>query len=638
MSMPRAIEPEDHAPPPGREPFEGAFRPFERMIDVFSDADDPKPPRDLRAFLRWSLGDIRGPVVLLAVFSLILGAAEAGVFYLVGRLVDRATAAGPDAFFAEEWPWLALLAFTVVVAKPLAQLCQNAMTSLAIGPGLNPMTIWRLHRHVLGQAMRYFEEDFTGRIAQKETQTANALTTVTVDTLTTTGLLVSYLVGMAAALGAADWRLALVVVVWAVLFAWALVWSVPRIRAHAKARAAARAMVTGQLVDSLSHIKTVKLFAHASREEDAARKALTDFRDRGIGFGRALMAMRSILGALNIFVMIATIGGALLFWHLGSATVGVVTMAAMMSLRLTQMSGWMSQSALSIFSELGTIEDGAITLSPAHEVTDRPEAQPLPEPVRGDVRYESVTFGYGRAKGGVRDLDLRIRAGEKIGLVGRSGAGKSTAVSLLLRLYDVERGRITIDGHDIRDVTQDSLRRAVSTVTQETAIFNRSALENVLYGRPDATREEAYAAARRAHAHDFILGLEDSRGRRGYEARLGERGVKLSGGQRQRIALARAILKDAPILVLDEATSALDSEVEADIQAALAEVMADKTVLAIAHRLSTIAAMDRIVVMDEGRIVEEGPHAALIARGGVYADLWERQSGGFLGLEAEAAE
>ncbi len=635
---PRPIEPDEHVPPPEREPFQGLYRPFEAMVDVFGPYDDTQPPRTLSDFLRWSLKDVRGPIALLAFFSIALGIAEAGVFYLVGRLVDRATTVGPEDFFAAEWPWLALLAFGVIVAKPIAQLGNNAMTSLALGPGLNPMTIWRLHRHVLGQAMRYFEEDFTGRIAQKETQTANALTTVLIDTITTTGLLVSYLVGISVALGAAEPWLAVAIILWTAAFAWALVWSVPRIRAHAKARAAARAMVTGQLVDSLSHIKTVKLFAHSEREEAAARKALTDFRERGLGFGRSLMAMRTILAILNILVMVGVIGGALFFWHLGSVTVGVVTMAAMMSLRLTQMSGWMSQSALSIFSELGTIEDGAVTLSPAHEVTDRPAARALPQPVRGDVRFDHVTFGYGREKGGVRDFELHLRAGEKVGLVGRSGAGKSTAVSLLLRLYDVEDGRITIDGHDIRDITQDSLRRVVSTVTQETAIFNRSALDNLLYGRPEASREEAYAAARRAHAHEFILGLEDSRGRTGYDARLGERGVKLSGGQRQRIALARAILKDAPILVLDEATSALDSEVEADIQTALQEVMENKTVLAIAHRLSTIAAMDRVVVMDEGRVVEEGPHAALLARGGLYADLWERQSGGFLGLEAEAAE
>nr|WP_255720703.1 ABC transporter ATP-binding protein [Acuticoccus kalidii] len=557
------------------------------------------------------------------------GAAEAVVFYLIGSLVDRAAAVGPAEIFAQEWPFLALLLFFVVIAKPVTQLGQSAMTSLALGPGLNPMTIWRLHRHTLGQAMTFFEEDFTGRIAQKQSQTANALTTVVVDTLTALGMLVAYIVTMVAILGSAEPWLGVIVLLWAAGFVFALRWGVPRIRARAKARAAARATVTGQLVDSLSHIKTVKLFAHAKREEDAAHRALEGFRQTGLKFGRSMMTMRVIMAVMNIIITIAMIGGALWFFHTGQASLGVIAMAAMMTLRLTAMSNWMAQSALSIFGELGTIEDGAATLSPPHQVVDRPAAK---EPVvtRGHIRFEDVTFRYGRTIGGVHHLDLDVKPGEKVGLVGRSGAGKSTAVSLLLRLYEVEEGRITLDGVDIRDLTQDGLRRAISTVTQETAIFNRSALDNVLYGRPDAGHEAAVEAARRARADEFIAHLRDGRGRTGYEAHLGERGVKLSGGQRQRIALARAILKDAPILVLDEATSALDSEVEADIQEALDAVMENKTVVAIAHRLSTIAAMDRIVVMDEGRVVESGPHQTLLARGGLYADLWSRQSGGFL--------
>ncbi|WP_211099943.1 ABC transporter ATP-binding protein [Acuticoccus kandeliae] len=614
---------------PETEPFHRAFARFENIIDPFAPYEGSRPPAGLMDFLRWSLKDARWAIVLLAIFSLSFGAAEAVVFYLIGSLVDRAASAGPAEIFAREWPFLLTLLFFVVVAKPVTQLCQSAMTSLALGPGLNPMTIWRLHRHTLGQAMTFFEEDFTGRIAQKQSQTANALTTVTVDTLTALGMLAAYIVAMAAILGTSEPWLAAIVAAWAMTFVLALRWGVPRIRARAKARAAARATVTGQLVDSLSHIKTVKLFAHAKREEDAAKRALERFRRTGLLFGRSMMAMRVIMAVMNTVVTIAMIGGALWFFHLGQATIGVVAMAAMMTLRLTAMSNWMAQSALSIFGELGTIEDGAVTLSPAHTVVDRPAAQ---EPVitRGHIRFDDVTFRYGRPIGGVTHFDLEIRPGEKVGLVGRSGAGKSTAVSLLLRLYDVEEGRITLDGVDIRDLTQDGLRRAISTVTQETAIFNRSALDNVLYGRTDAGQEAALEAARRARAHDFIMNLRDGRGRTGYEAHLGERGVKLSGGQRQRIALARAILKDAPILVLDEATSALDSEVEADIQEALLEVMANKTVVAIAHRLSTIAAMDRIVVMDGGRVVEEGPHTVLLKRGGLYADLWSRQSGGFL--------
>jgi ATP-binding cassette subfamily B protein len=466
-------------------------------------------------------------------------------------------------------------------------------------------------------------------------QTANAVVTVTQDSLTALGMLAAYLVAMAVALGAADLWLAGVVVIWAGLFALALRWAVPRIRSRSKARAEARARVTGQLVDSLSHIKTVKLFAHGRREEAAARGALTRYREAALAFGRPMMAMRLILAVLNVALTLAMLGGALWLWSDGGASLGVVAMAAMLTLRLTAMSNWIAFSALSIFGELGTIEDGAATLSPSHEVVDRPAAAP-PAPVRGRIAFRDVSFRYGRPTGGVHGLDFTVEPGQKVGLVGRSGAGKSTAVSLLLRLHDVEAGQITLDGADIRDLTQDGLRRAVGTVTQETAIFNRSALDNILYGRPKAGRDAAISAARRAHAHDFITTMRDGRGRGGYDAHLGERGVKLSGGQRQRIALARAILKDAPILVLDEATSALDSEVEADIQEALAEVMRGKTVVAIAHRLSTIAAMDRILVMDGGRVIEDGPHAALLAQNGVYAGLWARQSGGFLG-ENEAA-
>jgi ATP-binding cassette subfamily B protein len=617
-----------------RDLFQGLFAWFERRIDPFQPNDRPQPPAGLVPFLRWALRDARGAVWLLAFFSLAVGAAEAGVFWLIGGLVDRAAAVGPERFLAQEWPWLLALLVFVLILKPVTQLGQNAMTSLALGPSLNPMTISRLHRHTLGQSMRYFEEDFTGRIAQKQMQTANALTSVVQDTLTSLGMLASYVLTMLIALGSADPWLAAVGVAWCVAFTLALRWGIPRVRERSRLRAEARAMVTGRLVDSLSHIRTVKLFAHAGREEANARAALDRYRSAALGFGRPMMAMRVILAALNAAVTVAMIGGAIWLWTAGQGTLGVIAMASMLTLRLTAMSSWIAFSALSIFGELGTIEDGAATLSPPHEVNDRPGARD-PAPVQGRIAFEAVDFGYGRRIGGVRDLNLTLAPGEKVGLVGRSGAGKSTLVSLLLRLYDVEGGRITLDGADIRDLTQDGLRRAVATVTQETAIFNRSARDNILYGRPDATIEQVIDAARRARAHDFIDALRDGKGRTGYAAHLGERGVKLSGGQRQRIALARAILKDAPILVLDEATSALDSEVEAEIQDALAEAMQGKTVIAIAHRLSTIAMMDRIVVLDAGRVVEQGPHAALLARGGLYADLWARQSGGFL---AEAAE
>ncbi|GAB5374832.1 MAG: ABC transporter ATP-binding protein [Acuticoccus sp.] len=617
----------------GPEPFQRLFRPFETVLDPFAPYEGERPPSGLVPFLKWALRDARWPVFAYALLAVVFGAAEAATFYLIGDLVDRAVAAGPANIFASEWPYLVAVVFLVAIAKPLAQLAMSALMSLTLSPGLVPMTIWRLHRHTLGQAMRYFEEDFTGRISQKQMQTGNALASVTIDTLSTFGMLVAYLVAIAALLASAEPWLGALVLVWAVAFGAALYWSVPRVRARAAARAGARAGVTGQLVDSLSHMKTVKLFAHANREEDAAREAIDHYRGRAIAFGHSMMSMRVLLAIMNVVLTLTMIFGALYFWSRGAASIGVVAMAAMMTLRLTAMSNWMAQSALNIFGELGTIEDGAKTLSPAHEIVDVAGARDLVA-VDGRVRFDNVTFRYGRPIGGVKGLDFEIAPGEKVGLVGRSGAGKSTAVALLLRLYDAEAGRITIDGIDVSTLTQDSLRRAIATVTQETAIFNRSARDNILYGNPDATAEAVEDAARRARADLFIRDIVDGKGRTGYDAHLGERGVKLSGGQRQRIALARAILKDAPILVLDEATSALDSEVEGEIQAALQEVMEGKTVLAIAHRLSTIAAMDRIIVLDEGRVIEEGPHAALLAREGVYADLWSRQSGGFL----EAAE
>ena len=410
----------------------------------------------------------------------------------------------------------------------------------------------------------------------------------------------------------------------------------PRIRAKSGARASARAMITGQVVDTITNIKTVKLFAHAEHEDRAALGAMAGFRDRALDFGVVSSTFRMSLMVIAGVLPVILVGGSIMLWRQGQATPGDVAAAGAIAMRLSQMTGWVSMALMGIWGSVGEVEDGMKTLSPPHALTDAPDAVPL-DRVAGRVDFDHVGFAYGRDAGGLQDVDLHIRAGEKVGIVGASGAGKSTMVALLLRLYDVEKGAIRIDGQDLRHVTQESLRRQIGMVTQETAMFNRSARDNILYGRPGATQPEIEAAARAAEAHDFILTLQDHAGRKGYDAHLGERGVKLSGGQRQRIALARAFLKDAPILVLDEATSALDSEVEAQVQDALVRAMKGKTVLAIAHRLSTIAELDRIVVMDDGQIVEQGSHAQLLARGGLYARYWNRQSGGFLGTE-EAAE
>ncbi|MEM9756468.1 MAG: ABC transporter ATP-binding protein, partial [Pseudomonadota bacterium] len=444
------------------------------------------------------------------------------------------------------------------------------------------------------------------------------------------------LIGAVILLVAIDWRVGAALLIWLAAYSAMMTWFLPRIRSRAEARAAERASVTGQVVDTVTNIKTVKLFGHTAHEDAAATTAMVDLRGAMLSFGYLATAFRFALMAAAGILPVVLVLGALALWQAGIATPGEIAMVGAISMRIAQMTGWVSFTLMGIFSDIGEVEDGMRTLTPPHRLTDSTGAVPL-EVADGRIAFEGVSFAYGRQAGGVDALTLTIAPGEKIGVVGASGAGKSTLVALLLRLYDTESGRITLDGVDIRKVTQDSLRKSIAMVTQETAMFNRSARDNIRYGRTDASDAEVVAAASRAEADTFIQELKDHAGREGYDAHLGERGVKLSGGQRQRIALARAFLKDAPILVLDEATSALDSEVEAAIQGTLSDVMDGKTVIAIAHRLSTIAAMDRIIVMDAGRIAEEGDHDTLLAKGGLYAQYWSRQSGGFIGV-AEAAE
>jgi ATP-binding cassette subfamily B protein len=532
------------------------------------------------------------------------------------------------------WLVLAGVAAFFLLLRPAVMGGGAAVTALGLQPNLYPLVLSRLNRHVLGQSLSYFDDDFAGRIAQKAQQTSRAVTEVVTEVCNTFGFATSAVLGAALVMGSVDWRLAAIVLGWVAGYALLIRAFLPRIRARSKHRAAARAVVTGQIVDTVSNIATVKLFAHGEFEDAAALRALGGYRDSAIGFGRVASWFRFLLMALAGVLPVALIGASVWLFAQGAATDGDIAAAGLLSTRLAQMSGWVSMVAMGVFANIGEIEDGIRTLTPPHRVTDRPGAVE-PGEVRGAVAFENVRFGYGRKEAALDGFDLRVAPGEKVALVGRSGAGKTTAVSLLMRLYDAEGGRITLDGSDIRDLTQDGLRALIGTVRQETSMFNRSALENIRYGTPHASDEAVVEAARRAHAHDFILDLRDYHGRDGYAAHLGERGVKLSGGQRQRIALARVILKDAPVLVLDEATSALDSEVEAAIQETLGTIMEGKTVIAIAHRLSTIARMDRIVVLDAGRIVEQGGHADLLAHGGLYARFWQRQSGGYINLAAE---
>lgn len=594
------------------------------------------PPRGLWAYGRWAFRGAERAIGLLILLSILAGVAEVAAAWLVGWVVDQVALTSADRFFADHTLALVAIAAFFILFRPLLNSLSAAMNSRALMPSLYPMGVLRIHRHTLGQSLKFFEDDFAGRLSQKQIQATYALVEIVTETVHAVVFGVATVAASFFLLQGADWRLGLILAVWFMIYLGLVSYYLPRIRSRARVRADAKSVVAGQFVDSLGHMATVKLFAHGAREEAAAEKTLRAYRETAFAFGRMTWAFRTWLSVLAGVLPVALIGAALYLWQLGHATPGLVAMAGLIATRLAQMSGWISFTALGIFANLGVLEDGIRTLTPPHRVTDAPDAID-PPPLKGDIRFEDVSFRFGRDQGGGLDhFSLRVRAGEKVGLVGRSGAGKSTAVALLLRLYDVEEGRITVDGHDIRNLTQDGLRQQIATVTQEAAMFNRSALDNILYGRPGAGDTAAVEAAREAAAHDFIEELADIRGRKGYEARLGERGVKLSGGQRQRIALARVILKDAPVLVLDEATSALDSETEAAVQAALGNLMHGKTVIAIAHRLSTIQRMDRIVVMDEGRIVEEGTHQALLDAGGLYAQLWARQSGGF--LAAEAAE
>ena len=606
----------------------------ENLIDPFLRTEDP-PPRTLGAFFRWCLAGAFPTLALAAALSALAGGLEVATALMLGLVIDGALEAGREAVFAEQGWILAGVAAFFLLARPVATALSAAANSIVVGPNVNPLALSRLHRWTLGQSMSFFDDDFAGRIAQKQMQTARAVTDVTVEVINHVAYAAASLIGSTVLLTAIDWRAGMALAAWVCLYFAAIRWFLPRIRIRSRNRAAARAMVTGQVVDTITNIKTVKLFAHADHEDRAALGAMRGLRDAAVSFGMTAAMFRATRMALAGALPVILTGGTLWLWSNGLASAGDIAAAGAVSLRIAQMTGWVSFTLMGIYANVGEIEDGIHTLCPPHDLVDAPRAATL-ETARA-IAFDRASFAYGRRTGGIENVSLMVAEGEKLGIVGASGAGKSTLVALLLRLYDVESGRVLVNGRDVRSVTQESLRREIGMVTQETAMFNRSARENILYGRPGAGEEEMIAAARRARAHEFILGLKDFKGRRGYDAHLGERGVKLSGGQRQRIALARAILKDAPILVLDEATSALDSEVEAEIQEALADVMEGKTVLAIAHRLSTIARMDEIVVMDEGRISERGAHGELLSAGGLYARFWHRQSFGFIGV-AEAAE
>lgn len=606
---------------------------IENWIDAFRPADGP-PPQTLGRFMAWGLSGSWPYLWLAALFSALAGCVEAVTAWILGLVIDTAITSGPDGFFSGQNTTLivgSVLFF--LLARPIFFGLSNAANSIMVVPNLNPLVTARLNRWSLGQSVNFFDNDFTGRLAQKQMQTARAMTDVVNEVINVVAFAIASLFGAMLLLIAIDARIVAIFAVWLVAYFLLIRWYLPRIRKRSAARAGARTMVTGQIVDTITNIKTVKLFAHADREDTAALGALGTFRDKAVHFGYLAAGFRIMLMTLAGALPVLLIGASLLLWREGGATPGDIVAAGTVSIRIAQMTGWVSFTLMQIYANVGEIEDGMRTLTPRDRIEDAPDATALKVP-QGEISFDDLSFAFGRQTGGIARINLTIKPGEKVGIVGASGAGKTTLVSLLLGLYRAENGAIRIDGQNIDHVTQNSLRGQIGMVTQDTAMFNRSARDNILYGRPDASEDDMIQASQLAEAHGFVADLQDHKGRTGYDAHLGERGVKLSGGQRQRIALARAILKDAPILVLDEATSALDSEVEAAIQHALTRVMEGKTVLAIAHRLSTLSEMDRLIVLDQGRIAEEGTHAELLAKDGLYAQYWHRQSGGFIRTEA----
>jgi ATP-binding cassette subfamily B protein/ATP-binding cassette subfamily B multidrug efflux pump len=571
-------------------------------------------------------------LLLMAGLTAITAIAEAMLFAILGQVVDWLASSDPATFIQESWVQLVVMSLFVLLFIPLTTALQSLVVHQTL-MGNFPMAVrWNAHRYLLDQSYGFFQNEFSGRIATKVMQTALAVRDTVMKLLNVLLFVVIYMITALVLVASADIRLCLPIVIWLGFYILVQRYFVPKMKNIAMLQADARSLMTGRIVDSYTNIITLKLFSHSSRESDYVRDGMSEFLNTVHPQMRLVTTLNMVLWSLNMLLIFSTAALGIYLWIDGSITPGAIAIVISLAIRLTGMSHWIMWEISSLFENIGTVQDGINTLSVPNVITDSEQAKDL-QVTEGDIRFDNVSFAYNDDGRVFNRLNLHIPGTEKVGIVGRSGAGKSSLVSLMLRFYDIQSGTLSIDQQNIRDVRQESLRANIAMVTQDTSLLHRSVRENIMFGRPQASEEQMIVAAKQAQAHEFILSLRDNKGRRGYDAHVGERGVTLSGGQRQRIAIARVLLKDAPILILDEATSALDSEVEASIQQSLNKLMQGKTVIAIAHRLSTIAAMDRLIVFDKGEIVEQGTHQQLIAKNGVYTKLWNHQSGGFIGFE-----
>jgi len=602
---------------------------FENLLKPTELSPEAAPPARLGAFYWHYARQAKGLVIALFIIGFTVAAVDATIPAFIGRVVNLLTNTTPSHLFTDHWHQLLFMGAMLLIVRPSVVFLQNLITNQAIAPGMTNVIRWQSHWHVVRQSWTFFQNDFAGRIANRVMQTGPALRESVVAGTNAVWYIFVY-GGSAIVLTASnDLRLCIPMAIWFVAYAALLWYFVPRLRERSREMSEVRSALTGRIVDSYTNILTVKLFARPKDEDDFVQEAVDEHTFTFHRQQRYITVFTLCLVTLNASMVVSTGAIAVWLWTHGSITVGTVAMALPLTWQIANIAGWVAQNVTAIFENVGVVQDGMKSIAVPRQMTDRRDAGTLAIK-EGEVRFENIRLGYGTKRGLLKGINLTIEPGERVGLVGSSGAGKSTLVNLLLRFYDLEGGRILVDGQDISQVTQESLRAKIAVVTQDTSLLHRSITENIRYGRPSATDAEVRAAAISAHALDFIEKLEDWQGRKGFEAHVGERGVKLSGGQRQRIAIARVILKNAPILVLDEATSALDSEIEAAIQEQLAGLMEGRTVIAIAHRLSTIARMDRLVILDQGRIVETGTHTELLALNGAYARLWKRQSGGFI--------